>query len=410
MNYDIIIIGGGASGLISAIAAARKGSKVLILERMDKIGRKILATGNGKCNFTNSDMKPSYYRGENIDICHTVLKHFSYEQSTKFFKELGILPRIKQGYTYPFSEQASSILDVLRLALAHLQVVINTGEEILNVLHQGNGYVIKSANHIYHCKKLILAAGGMASEKLGSNGSGYLLAENLGHRIISPVPALTGLKCKGNIFKELAGVRIEANLTLYLDNKVVCTEQGELQLTQYGISGIPTFQLSRYAAYGLLQNHEVTVNIDLLPEFSHNDIKDYIYSQINLVPYKQLDQLFLGLINKKFNHVLIKIAGLKPRDTIERLTKKDCDKLSGLIKQFTVSVIDTNGFSNAQVTAGGVSTKEINHLTMESKLCKNLFIVGELLDIDGRCGGYNLQWAWATGYIAGKYAGGNVIE
>jgi len=407
MSYDIIIIGGGASGLVSAIAAARKGAKVLIFDRMSKIGKKILATGNGKCNFTNLDMKPCYYRGEDMGICHTVLKHFSEEEAIRFFKELGILPKIKQGYVYPFSEQASAVLDALQLALTYLQVNINTGEEILEIIKQSNGYVIKSANHTYHSPKVILATGGMASEKLGSNGSGYLLAEKLGHHLIKPVPALTGLKCKGNIFKELAGIRMEARLTLYLDQKLVCSEQGELQLTHYGISGIPTFQMSRYGAYGLERKQEVIVNLDLLPELSDNDINAYMISQMNTMPYKQLGQLFLGLMNHKLNHVLIKIIGLNPRNTIDTLTRRECHKLSRLIKEFSVSIVDTNGFANAQVTAGGISTKEINDLTMESKLCKNLFIVGELLDIDGRCGGYNLQWAWATGYIAGDYAGGN---
>jgi len=408
MNYDVIVIGGGASGMISAIAAARKGSRVLILERMDKIGKKILATGNGKCNYTNKNMDPSCYRGENIAICYPVLSHFSYEQTIGFFQELGILPKIKQGYAYPFSEQASSILDILKLTLAHLQIDISIGTEVLNLTNQDNRYVIKSANQIYYCKKVILATGGTASEKHGSNGSGYILAKNLGHHIVRPVPALTGLKCKGSIFKELAGIRLEAILTLYLDNKAVCTEQGELQMTHYGISGIPTFQLSRYAAYGLAKNQEVIVDIDLLPKFSDDDINDYIISQINMAPYKQLEQLFLGLLNKKLNYALIKMTGLKPKATIDTLTKKACQKLSHLIKQFSVSIVDTNGFSNAQVTAGGVSTQEINYLTMESKLNRNLFIVGELLDIDGRCGGYNLQWAWATGYIAGECAGGKI--
>lgn len=406
MNYDIIIIGGGASGLVSAIAAARKGSRVLILERMNRVGKKILATGNGKCNFTNTDMKPSYFRGEDLDICHTVLTHFSYEQSIRFFKDLGVLSKIKQGYVYPFSEQASSILDVLRLTLAHLNVKINTGEEILKIIQRGSGYAVISSSHTYHCQKVILATGGAAYQSLGSNGSGYLLAEQLGHRIIKPVPALTGLKCKGNVFKELSGIRTEAVLTLYLDQKTILSEQGELQLTPYGISGIPTFQLSRYAAYALKRNQEVTVDIDFLPTFSDHDINAYIAAQMSLMPYKQLGQLFLGLLHKKINNVIIKMTGLDPRDSIASLPNKTCHRITRLIKQFPVSISDTNGFSNAQVTAGGVFTKEINHVTMESTLCKNLFIVGELLDIDGRCGGYNLQWAWATGHIAGAYAGG----
>lgn len=410
MISDIIIVGGGASGLIAAVVAARAGSKVTILEHKDKIGKKILATGNGKCNYTNLNQSSSCYRGEDSTFPWKSLHEFGVEETVDFFRELGIHPKNKNGYLYPNSEQASSVLEVLCLELKNLNVNIICNEHVESIRlakakkKEKNRYLIRTQNHNYSSYKVILATGGMASSNLGSDGSGYYLAKEFGHKIIEPVPALVQLRSKERYFKNLAGIRVTASMKLYIDGKESTGSSGELQLTNYGVSGIPVFEISRYASRALYEKKEVDFIVDFLPEIESNQLFQLIEERAYQNGYKNIEELFIGLLNKKLAYVIIKEANIDLNKLSSQIGKREINQLVHKIKCFKIPIDKANSFSNAQVSAGGVDTREVNCYTMESKLCRGLYLVGELLDVDGTCGGYNLQWAWSSGYLAGKDA------
>lgn len=415
MVSDIIVVGGGASGLVAAIVAARTERKVTILEHKDRIGKKILATGNGKCNYTNLHQDPSCYRGEDPSFAWKALQKFGVDETITFFKELGIYPMQKNGYLYPNSEQASSVLDVLRLELKHLNVEIICDEHVISVesvninnkdknsQHNENNrlFRIKTKSKIYDTHKIILATGGMASSDLGSDGSGYLLAKQIGHTIVPPVPALVQLKSKESYFKTLAGIRVQSLIKLYIEEKEITQINGELQLTAYGVSGIPIFEISRYASRALDKKSKVYLILDFLPSTKYSELYQLLEERIYTGSYKNVEELFIGLLNKKLSYVIIKEANIDLNKISSKLEKKELEQLVNNIKNFKVSIQEANSFANAQVSAGGVNTKEVDSNTMESKLLKGFYMTGELLDIDGTCGGYNLQWAWSSGYIAG---------
>lgn len=420
MVSDILVIGGGASGLVAAIVAARKGKQVTIIEHKDKLGKKILATGNGKCNYTNMHQEPSCYRGEDALYAQQVLEEFGVEDTIFFFKELGIYPKERNGYLYPNSEQASSVLDVLRLELENLNVKIVCSEHVerIDVIYNKDNSNSKNLTNLqnrnpkcfqvhtnvtaYQAYHVILATGGMASSDLGSDGSGYKLAKSFGHHIITPVPALVQLKAYEKFFKSLAGIRVQSKINLYIQNNLIANSIGELQLTNYGVSGIPIFEISRYASRALQEMKQVDLSIDFLPDIETNEVTSLIEGRIKTCSYKSVESIFIGLLNKKLSYVIIKEAGISPDKPSSALTKLEINLLMKQIKNFRVSIESPNPFASAQVSAGGVKTNEIDSKTMESKLIKGLYLTGELLDIDGTCGGYNLQWAWSTGYLAGQ--------
>ncbi len=426
MKKEIIIIGGGAAGMVAAISAARNGAKVTILEHKEKLGKKILATGNGKCNYTNLHQSIDCYRSENIPFVEEVFSHFDEKDTIAFFKDLGIYPKSRNGYMYPNSEQASSIVDVLIMELKHLQVEVRCNEEVKKIKPIEDGFQIdtivtvtepkkgKEKNNkntsknkreklvavesypcSYQAKKVIIATGGMASSKLGSDGSGYYFLKELGHKIVPVVPALVQLKAEGDFFEMVAGVRLDVGLQILIDGTQVALEEGELQLTNYGISGIPVFQISRYAGKALLEKKDVEVVIDFLPQIPIADLNTMLEQRISECTYKTAEEALIGLLNQKLIQMLL--------SQLEKQCKNHIDitKLAQFIKKFPVKIMDTNSFDNAQVCAGGVDTTQIAGYKLESKLHKGLYVVGELLDVDGICGGYNLQWAWATGYLAG---------
>jgi predicted Rossmann fold flavoprotein len=400
---DVIIIGGGASGLMAAIHAARLNHKVLILEHKDKIGKKILATGNGKCNYTNYSQLPECYRSSgNNDFIDRVLQTFDAMTTINFFKQLGIYPKEKKGYVYPNSEQASSVVEVLRMELQRLKVKILCDVHVEHIRKDKNHFLINTNKGNHTAEKIILAAGGCASPNLGSDGSGFQIAKELGHHIIKPVPALVQLQSKEKYFKTIAGVRTDAHIELYVNGSMVAKEKGELLIAAYGVSGIPILQVSRYASRALNDKKNVYLVIDFLPMVSYDDTLTLIYDRIKENPHKNIEENLIGLFHNKLAYVMIKEVGLSPELASNSLTKKQIISLVQQIKSWRVSITDTNPFDQAQVSAGGVDTSEINPDTMESKIVKGLYLTGELIDVDGTCGGYNLQWAWSTGAIAGK--------
>ncbi len=405
MEYDVIVIGAGASGLIAAIAAARQGSSVLVIEQKDKAGKKILATGNGKCNFTNLNQSPDCYRSNDSAFARKVLSCFDVNRTLQFFEDLGIYPKNRDGYLYPNSEQASSIVSVLMMECERLKVQFIYQEKVKSIIKPY--YTVTTENNKqYRSKKLILATGGCASPKLGSDGSGYTIAKNLGHSIIKPLPALVQLKSPDKYCKTVSGVRTNAMVSLFAENKKVVDQDGEILFTDYGISGIPIMQISRFAAKALDQGKQVHLLIDFFTNQKEDELIGFIKKRLKQHPQKTLEEMLVGLFNHKLSYLLIMEAKLDTYKKSKLVTDQEVTKLVKNIKEFKMRISDTNSFDQAQVSAGGVSTLEIDHNTMESKLRKGLYLIGELVDVDGTCGGYNLQWAWSSGYIAGRSAAG----
>lgn len=405
MKYssDIIVVGAGAAGMAAAITAARNGAAVMILEHMDMAGKKILATGNGKCNYTNSRQGVECYYGDDPAFVLPVFAQFGFRETLAFFEELGVLPKERRGYYYPASEQASSIREVLLMELKRLKVKIIYNCGIRSIQKEQKGFRFDTKTGTYHSKLCLLATGGCASKKTGSDGSGFLYLKHFSHHIVEPVPALVGLIGKQSFFRELAGVRTEIRINLYIEDEWRIAEGGELQLTDYGISGIPVFQVSRFASKALAKGKSVHALLNFLPDMKSEEINEYLgkcFSQKE----KTAAQSLIGTFQSKLIPVFLRLSGIDEKQMADRVEKNCLKKLANMIQNFRVDITGTKKFDHAQVTAGGVDTSEIENETLESKLVRGLFFAGEMIDIDGKCGGYNLQWAWSSGYVAGLYA------
>lgn len=403
-SRHVVIVGGGASGLVAAITAARHGAKVTIVEQKERLGKKILSTGNGRCNLTNAYMDLSCFYGDDTTIVSKVLEQFGYADTVSFFESLGVLLKDRQGYVYPLSDQAATILDILCLEIQRLQIKVLLEEIVLETSKTKKGFMIKTSRQTLYSDALILATGGKAASALGSDGSGYNLAKHYGHHLSPVVPALVQLRGKGNFFKQLSGIRTQATVTLLINGEKKASDTGELQLTNYGISGIPVFQISRFASKGLYASEHVSAEVDFLPSISEEHFEHFLRKRIALHGERSAETFCIGMLHQKLIGVLLKIARIPNQLPAKEMTERQIELFIKLVKHFVVEVEDTNGFEQAQVCAGGVKTSEVSFDTMESRLEPNLYLTGELLDIDGICGGYNLQWAWSTGYIAGKCA------
>lgn len=412
MGRKVAVVGGGAAGMMAAVQAAYAGARVTVYERNDRVGKKILSTGNGKCNFSNEDMRAACYYGSGAGYVDGFYKQFGVAETKTFFRELGMRIKDRNGYLYPASEQAATVLDVLRYEMERLGIEICAGCRVTGIDGPGNpGYRLMLETETAAYKKrtydaVILACGGRAAPKTGSDGTGLAMAKRLGHRIVPTVPALTALRCGETFWKQVAGVRCEARLMLYIDGNGVSSVQGELQLTDYGISGIPVFQFSRIAAYALQEGRTVTVKIDLMPDPGAADTQEAFWAQRWERQKRQsMEQFVTGTVNKKVGLLLLKLAGIRETETVCEIEGARRRKLEQLFHAFEVTVKGTNSFEQAQVCAGGVDFAEVTD-RLESVRRPGLFFAGEILDIDGICGGYNLQWAWSSGAVAGRAAAG----
>ena len=400
-QLKIAVIGGGASGMMAAISAGKEGASVTVFEASKRIGNKILMTGNGKCNFSNLMVDDTCYYSKDREFVRKIMKQFSPNATKSFFEEAGMLVKNKNGYLYPQGEQASIVLDILRLKLKEYGICVYTECRISKIQNQNNCFVIEADNGKQHVfDRVIIATGGRSYPKTGSDGNGYKLAKKLGHSIMPTVPALVQLCGADNFYNIVAGVRSEGSVTLYIDNEMVRKERGEIQFTDYGISGIPVFQISRIAAYGLFEKKPVVIRVDVLPEYEKDKIKEFVKNRVLLHKNNTLEEFMCGFANKKLCLLAMKLMNKKSDSKICTMSEEELLQIVLKLKNIEFHITDTKGYETAQVTAGGVNVAELNN-DLSSKVVKGLYFTGEIIDVDGICGGYNLQWAFATGYIAG---------
>lgn len=411
VKKKIAVIGGGAAGMMAAIQASGDDTTVDLYERNDRVGKKLLATGNGKCNFSNTEMNCGAYYGSAVSFYDKLFSEFSVEESVDFFSQLGMLIKDRNGYLYPASEQASTVLDILRITLERRGVHIHTEckvERIESIQGGKRLQIVTTADRGMSDKRkqydsVILACGGKAAPTTGSDGNGFKIAKALGHHVTEVVPALVQLRCKEDFFKSVAGVRTQAGLTLFIEGRAKCSIQGELQLTDYGISGIPVFCFSREASFAVLHKKAVTVGINFLPQFEENEYKLFWKERWGKQTNQSLEQFLTGIANKKINQLIIRLSGCRQNENVNEISEEKRDKIAELYSKLTVTVYEPNGFEHAQVSAGGIPAHELTE-ELESKYVPNLYFAGEIIDMDGICGGYNLQWAWTSGAVAGRAA------
>ena len=416
-KYDVAVIGGGASGLIAAICAARKGAKVVVIERLNRVGKKILATGNGRCNFTNLNLDINRFHGKNAKFAESALEQLDLGKTLDFFGKLGIAYKVEDlGKIYPKSEQAASILDVLRYELERLKIEERCNVEVTNIMHDKGTFHLSCfaspqkdmkdqsflPSLIIEADKIIIATGGKASPNLGSNGSGYTLSKSLGHKIVKPFPVIVQLNLKERFVKQIKGVKFKGKASIGVGREILRTDEGEILFTDYGISGPPILQLSRKAGEQLQNSKHPWLDLDLFPDLTISEMKELIKKRIAFQEEKPLDCNFIGLINKRLIPIILKEAKIKDVNMpSKKLNDIQLNNIARKLKQWRFEVIGTQAWKSAQVTAGGIDVKDLNPTTMESKLIKGLFFAGEIIDIDGDCGGFNLQWAWSSGFVAG---------
>ncbi|MBM6801081.1 NAD(P)/FAD-dependent oxidoreductase [Mediterraneibacter glycyrrhizinilyticus] len=402
----VAVIGGGASGMMAAVTAASEGARVILLEHKDRIGKKILSTGNGRCNFTNIHQEPICYHSEDPLFPWEVVERFNAQAVISFFFQLGVYSKNRNGYIYPNSDQASAVLDAFRMELDRLKVEIRTGVECREIRPGKKGFTVLTDQGPVRADRVILCAGSKAAPTTGSDGSGYDLAKKLGHRILPVLPSLTALKCEEKFFKSIAGVRANGSVSIWSGGECIAKDTGEIQLTDYGISGIPVFQVSRYASKLLYEKKETDAVLDFMPDFTKTQTDAFLRARAKTRPDKSAEMFLIGLFHKKLCDLWIRLSEIPRQRKAGELTEDEIARLTDLIKEFRVRVRETNPYDKAQVCCGGVDTREVNPETLESVYVPGVYFAGEILDVDGMCGGYNLTFAWASGYVAGKAASG----
>lgn len=397
---DVIIIGGGASGMMAALTAAQNTeNRVTLLERQARVGRKLLSTGNGRCNLTNTQAGPEHYHG-GTDFAGYALRAFTPEDTLGFFERLGLLTsREHGGRVYPLSNQANSVVDVLRFALEQAGVRVMTSCPAESVGRCPGGFAVKSALDTLYADKLIVACGGCAGSKLGGVTDGYKLLASLGHSRTALYPALTQLRTDTAYPRALKGVRAHCRVTLRRGKEVLAGKSGELLFTDTGVSGTVIFELSRAVSSG---GEGLELSLDFLPGMDEGAVVEYLRARRENAPSLPANRILTGTVHNRLGQMLCRYAGVSGELTAPQLADDQLRALAAACGDFRLRVTGVSGFESAQVTAGGVRTEEFVPYTLESRLVPGLFACGEVLDVDGDCGGYNLQWAWSSGRLAGR--------
>lgn len=395
------IIGAGASGMAAALAAAENPEvEVLVLERQSRVGRKLLATGNGRCNLTNLHALEGGYHGESPDFSQAALTRFSPEKTLAWFRSLGLYTVAEpSGRVYPYSDQANSVVDVLRLAMDKPNITLVTGFTVEKIRREPEGFTLSNREDSYFCNKVIVACGGLAGSKLGGTMSGYQLLGKLGHRSTRLRPALVQIKCGWGGVVGLKGVRANCHVKILRDEALFAQSIGELQFTEMGLSGPVIFEISRDVCFG---KGDWRARLDFLPEMSPEELEEMLLQrQQRNFP---MEELLTGILHNRLGRVLTKAAGIGGRQAGD-LTREEIAQVCRTVKDFDIPLTEPLGMDSAQVTAGGLLTENFDPQTLESRLVPGLYACGEVLDVDGDCGGYNLQWAWSSGRTAGLHAG-----
>ncbi len=395
----VVIIGGGASGMTAAITAAES-HDVMLLERQSRVGRKLLSTGNGRCNLTHLGAGESSYHGAPAEFIRPALAAFGPEAARDWFRSLGLLTVAEpDGRVYPYSDQAGSVLDVLRYALRRENIEIRTACPATGLIRREDGFQVETESGAIDAEGVIVACGGAAGGKLGGVTDGYRLLESLGHRTTKLYPALVQLKTGTGYPKALKGVKAQAALTLLRGGEALARTRGEVLFTEYGVSGPAVFDLSRWA---VTAGEGTVLALDLLPDLTEEALWDLLTARRRMSPDLPGEELLAGGLQSRLGRMVYKYAGGKAGTPMAELPDRLLRSAAAACRRFELPVTGDLGLMNAQVTAGGVDTRDFDPRTLGSRLCPGLYACGEVLDVDGDCGGYNLQWAWASGRLAGR--------
>lgn len=403
MVYDTIVVGAGASGLVAAIAAAREGASVCLIERNDRVGRKILSTGNGRCNLANRRLELGHFHGSNVGFAGIVLHVVGLGRVLEFFSGLGLDIAEEEGRLYPLSMQAAAVLDVLRHEVDRLGIRTVTDTRVERIARSGGGYAIITGQQRLEARRVILATGGKAAPKLGTTGDGYALASSFGHRIIDPVPALVGLRLSSPHLRGLAGVRIKGAVSI---PELGIKHHGEVLFAEYGISGIPVFDLSAGASSRFRSGASLHLVVSILQE-TPAVVLERMKQRFSALAHKSALDALIGMLPRQIGPALLKDAGFSSlHKAAGAVSQAELASLATLLCAWKFPVVGHNGWDQAQTTAGGVDPSQVSPEDMQSKLCQGLYFAGEIVDVHGDCGGYNLMWAWSSGMLAGARSAG----
>lgn len=401
----IVIVGAGASGVVCAIKAKNSNNEVILLEKNSEPLKKILVTGNGRCNYFNDDQNIKHYHSDDDSLIDEIINDDNTKLVKEFFDSIGVVPKIKGGYYYPYSNQAVAIKSVLMQELNKKGIKLITDFNVKEIRKENDKFIIKSHDSEVIADSIVISTGSKAAPKTGSSGDGYLFASNFNHTIVDVLPGLTQLKANENYFKLWSGIRCDAKVSLYEDDMFIKDEVGEIQLIDYGVSGIVIFNLSSFISRGLNKNKKEEIVIDFLPVLnlkSSYELRKWIDGRVKKIGNKRLSELFDGVLNYKLVSAVLKKINLKPDRYYNSLTDSEKNLLSENIHSLKINIDGVNSFEKSQVCSGGVKLSELNLKTFESKLVNNLYFIGEIVDIDGDCGGYNLTFAFLSGIKVGE--------
>lgn len=406
-QFDVAVVGGGAAGLMAAAAAAGGKASVVLLEKNTRVGKKLLLTGNGRCNLTNRHCVPERYHGD-VSAADKILRRYSPETVTAAFRSMGLLCReLDEGRVYPYSLQASSVLNILRRSLERAGVRTECGFACAHLKKEKNGFLLFSADGtVVRARCAVVAAGGKACPQSGSDGSGYELLRPFGHTVTRLLPCLVQIRTEPGRVRPLKGVRCMAGVTLLSNGRQAGTSHGEVQFAEGALSGICIFDLSHFAGTA---SKNAEVSLDLSPDFSREAVAEFLLRQANAMPETAVCELMEGFLHKSLGLEIVKYAGLEPGKPAGSLRKEDIRRIALTVKDFRFPAMGTLSWQNAQVTAGGVPLCETDE-NLQSRFCAGLYLAGELLNVDGDCGGFNLQWAWASGLAAGRAAAAAAVK
>ncbi|MFC1780127.1 NAD(P)/FAD-dependent oxidoreductase [Patescibacteria group bacterium] len=406
MSKEVLIIGGGASGMMAAITAAQKGHEVTIFEKNEKLGKKILVTGNGRCNITNTNVSWKNYHGTNPKFSASVLAQFDNDKTVEFFERLGlVLVEEDKGRLFPRSNQAQSVIDLLEQELDKLDIKVLFNRKVKQLTIRNKRFFVTTyQKKKYEGDALILATGGRTFPKTGSTGDGYRFAESFGHNIIKPFPASTPFRIKSIVCNKLQGIKVNVRLKVYSNSNLISDKTGELLFTHLGVSAPVVLESSRAVSKVLSENRDANIicSINFFPEYSQEELHKLLKRRIVNHPERNISSQFTGILPKKVTPTILRDSKIDPEQISKQVSSKTIHQILQSLTDYRLSITGVLDWNIAQFTAGGVDTKEIDSKTMQSKLVPDLYFCGEVVDIDGDSGGYNLQWAWSSGYVAGN--------